>query len=74
MKLYTHPRPITVLQHARRPFVSSGKNPSDAALSSLHFSPPQPTAPLHPALMPPDSTQLSLFLIPLHQLQPIQTA
>jgi hypothetical protein len=74
MKLYTHPRPITVCQHARRSFVSSGQNPSHAGLSSLHFGPPRDPAPLRPALMSPDPTQLRLFKIPLHPIRPIQTA
>ena len=71
--LYTS-RPITVCQHARRCFVSSGQNPSHAELSSFHFGPPQGTAPLRPALMSHDPTQLTLFKIPLHPIRPIQTA
>ena len=38
MKLYLHPRPLPVLRRARGLLVSSGRNPFDASLSSLHIS------------------------------------
>jgi hypothetical protein len=73
MKIYPHPRPLPVLRRAPRSLVSSGQNPADAALPSLPIGPRRATAPLHPTFRKTDPAQLSLFLIPLHPLSPIQS-
>jgi hypothetical protein len=73
MKLYPHPRPLPVLLRIRSPLVLSGPNPSNASLSTPHIAPWRATTPLHPAFSPFDPTQISLLLIPLHPLRPIQS-
>jgi hypothetical protein len=72
MNRYPHPRLLPVLRHLRGFLVSSGQNLSHASLSSPHISPREAFAPLHPALRQTDPTQLSLFMVPLHPLRPIQ--
>ena len=66
MKVYSHPRPIFVLQRARGFSASPGQNPSDASLSRLYIRIRRTAAPRHPAARPPGPAQLGLFLIPLH--------
>jgi hypothetical protein len=73
MKLYLHPRPLPVLRRTRGSLVSSGQNPLDDSLSSVHKSPRRANMLLHPALQSSDAAQLSLYLIPLHLFRPIQS-
>jgi hypothetical protein len=73
MKLYPHPRPLPVLRRALRFLVSSGQNPVDASLSSVHIRHRRANMLLPPPLQSSDSAQLSLCLIPLHLFRPIQS-
>jgi len=73
MKLYPHPRPLPVLRRTRGSLVASGQNPVDARLSSVHIRPRRANMLLHPPLQSSDAAQLSLCLIPLHPLRPIQS-
>jgi hypothetical protein len=73
MKLHPHPRPLLVLRRTRGSLVSSGQNPLDDSLSSVHKRPRRANMLLHPALQSSDAAQLSLCLIPLHLSRPIQS-
>jgi len=73
MKLYPHPRTLSVLRRARGSLVSSRQNPLGASLSSVHKMPRRANLQLHPVLQSSDTAQLSLCLIPLHLFRPIQS-
>jgi hypothetical protein len=73
MNLYPHPPSLTVLRRARGRLVSSGQNPFHASLSSAQISLPKVTGSLRSNFRQTDCTQLSLSVIPLHPLGPIQS-
>jgi hypothetical protein len=73
LNLCSHPRLLPVLRRARRLLVSTGQNSLNTRFLTLHIGPQRATAPTHPAIRQSDTDQLSLFLIPLHPLRPIQS-
>ena len=73
MKLYLHPRPLPVLQHACRFFVSSARNPR---LPGYPDATPMLEEPPRRSILSSghrNLVQLSLFQVPLHPLRPIQS-
>ena len=64
---------LPVLRRVRGLLVSSGQNRSDRQSLQPPVQPSASLRPLHPTFRPSTSTQLSLLLIPLHPLRPIQS-
>jgi hypothetical protein len=68
----SHPRPLHVLQRARRSLVSTGKNSSATGRSSRRITPLCDASHLSITLDPADHAMHRDFPKPLHPISPIQ--